>query len=253
MSSFACLLSSRQYFKDHLRTLVKDHPGWVNVFPGQSQSQKQGWCRLRDKEDADAVFQKYKRSGILVHVWKTCHSNESRHLMKCNYSLYFSRVSDGKHSAELCGIYIGMVNLFSGQTQVVPTNAYVPAPSAYTYAMYPEVRASAANPTSPVYVQQVPVYSASASGIPINICPGGANRSSWGLHPSSQLRDYEGRSGSAIEHVKPMTSTASDIGAGSSLFSNLVFDFGLFWPDGAFVGLRLEVCLGIGGPPYRMI
>lgn len=51
-------LSGWQEFKDHLRKVVKDQPGWVEVFPSQNKrrDEMQGWCRLKDREDADAVY-----------------------------------------------------------------------------------------------------------------------------------------------------------------------------------------------------
>lgn len=49
-------LTDWKAFKDHLRTVVKDQPGWANVCAGSIPGQVQGWCSLKDGNDADAVF-----------------------------------------------------------------------------------------------------------------------------------------------------------------------------------------------------
>jgi hypothetical protein len=50
-----------QEFKDHIRKVVKEQPGWVDVYASQSQrrGEMQGWARLRDREDADAAYSAY--------------------------------------------------------------------------------------------------------------------------------------------------------------------------------------------------
>lgn len=57
-------LTGWQEFKDHLRKVVKEQPGWADVYPSQNQrrGEMQGWCRLRDREDADAAYSKYYES-----------------------------------------------------------------------------------------------------------------------------------------------------------------------------------------------
>jgi hypothetical protein len=51
-------LAGWQEFKDHIRQVVKEQPGWVDVYSSQSQhrGEVQGWARLRDREDADAAY-----------------------------------------------------------------------------------------------------------------------------------------------------------------------------------------------------
>jgi hypothetical protein len=51
-------LAGWQEFKDHIRKVVKEQPGWVDVYSSQSQhrGEVQGWARLRDREDADAAY-----------------------------------------------------------------------------------------------------------------------------------------------------------------------------------------------------
>lgn len=51
-------LTGWQEFKDHIRKVVKEQPGWVDVHSSQSQrrGEMQGWARLRDRDDADAAF-----------------------------------------------------------------------------------------------------------------------------------------------------------------------------------------------------
>lgn len=47
-----------QEFKDHIRKVVKEQPGWVEVYASRSQKrgEMQVWARLRDREDADAAY-----------------------------------------------------------------------------------------------------------------------------------------------------------------------------------------------------
>jgi hypothetical protein len=58
---YAPYLTRWQEFKDHLRKVVKDQPGWADVYSsqGQRRGEMQGWCRLKDREDADAVYSAY--------------------------------------------------------------------------------------------------------------------------------------------------------------------------------------------------
>lgn len=58
LTRFAPYLSGWQEFKDHIRKVVREQPGWVEVYASQSQrrGEMQGWCRLKDKEDADAAY-----------------------------------------------------------------------------------------------------------------------------------------------------------------------------------------------------
>jgi hypothetical protein len=53
-------LTGWQEFKDHIRKVVKEQPGWVDVYSSQSQrrDEMQGWARLRDRGDADAAYSK---------------------------------------------------------------------------------------------------------------------------------------------------------------------------------------------------
>jgi hypothetical protein len=54
----ASYLTGWQEFKDHIRKVVKEQPGWVEVYASRSQKrgEMQVWTRLRDKEDADAAY-----------------------------------------------------------------------------------------------------------------------------------------------------------------------------------------------------
>jgi hypothetical protein len=58
---YAPYLTGWQQFKDHLRKIVKEQPGWADVYSSQGQrgGEMQGWCRLRDRKDADAVYGVY--------------------------------------------------------------------------------------------------------------------------------------------------------------------------------------------------
>jgi hypothetical protein len=55
---YAPYLTGWQEFKDHLRKVVKEQPGWADVYSsqGQRRGEMQGWCRLKYREDADAVY-----------------------------------------------------------------------------------------------------------------------------------------------------------------------------------------------------
>src|SRR5690349_17016209 len=62
---YAPYLAGWKEFKDHLRRLVREQPGWVDVFSNQSQrrGEKQGWCRLRDRTDADSAYSMYQMTS----------------------------------------------------------------------------------------------------------------------------------------------------------------------------------------------
>jgi hypothetical protein len=53
-------LTGWREFKDHIRKIVKEQPGWVDVYSSQSQrrDEMQGWARLRDRGNADAAYGK---------------------------------------------------------------------------------------------------------------------------------------------------------------------------------------------------
>jgi hypothetical protein len=55
---FATFLGHWRLFKDHIRTLVAEQPGWADVNPSQShrEDEVEGWCRLKTKEEANTVF-----------------------------------------------------------------------------------------------------------------------------------------------------------------------------------------------------
>lgn len=187
-------LTGWQEFKDHIRKVVKEQPGWVEVYASRSQKrgEMQVWARLRDREDADAAYSMsslkphthhladsaqieiYSRpKGLLVHIWETCRSSDGFQILRCNCSSMFSGVSEGCHSAGLCGIDLGRVsNLTTGsrQTQPTPTTTYPSSSSLYGYGYptsqaytVPNMYSSYAPPT------QMPVYSANSYGMPVNV------------------------------------------------------------------------------------
>ncbi|KAH6620482.1 hypothetical protein C7974DRAFT_415687 [Boeremia exigua] len=182
LTRYAPYLTGWQEFKDHIRKVVKEQPGWVDVYASQSQrrGEMQGWCRLKDKQDADAAYKTFYRSkGMLVHVWQTRRSNEGFRLMECNCSVHFLDLPEGDHSPGLCGIDIGRVNQLGGQPYAVPPTQYMPVQPGYPYSTYssttsypvPPVYATQA-PMMPQIVAQPPVYSASNNGMPVNIRDG---------------------------------------------------------------------------------
>lgn len=169
---YAPFLAGWQEFKDHLRKVVKEQPGWANVFsnPSQRRGEMQGWCRLRDQEDADAAYKVFYRSkGMLVHVWETCRSTDGYRLMRCNCSAHFPEVPEGDHSVGRCGIDIGRVNQLGGKTRAMSTTAYMPPPTYHPYAMYPTTQAYPSISPYAVQAPQAPVYSTSTNGMPVNV------------------------------------------------------------------------------------
>lgn len=200
LTRFAPYLSGWQEFKDYIRKVVREQPGWVDVFASQSQrrGEMQGWCRLKDREDADAAYSEicsfpsdsdsmidfsseifHRSKGMLVHVWQTRRSSEGFRLMKCNCSVHFPDVADGHHSAGLCGIDIGRVNLLGGKPHAASPVQYMPVQPGYSYPVYPATTSYAIQPVYatqiaqiPPMMAQTPVYSASNSGMPVNIRSG---------------------------------------------------------------------------------
>ncbi|KAH7078208.1 hypothetical protein FB567DRAFT_502191 [Paraphoma chrysanthemicola] len=173
---YAPYLSGWQEFKDHIRKVVKEQPGWVDVYSSQSQrrGEMQGWARLRDMEDADAAYKIYARSkGMLVHVWETCRSNEGFRMLRCNCSSVFAEVPEGSHSAGRCGIDLGRVGNQTGGGRTsysTSTTQYLPNHSAYAYG-YPTPQSYSTPALYPGYVPQtqMPVYSANPHGMPVNV------------------------------------------------------------------------------------
>ncbi|OAL56955.1 hypothetical protein IQ07DRAFT_23494 [Pyrenochaeta sp. DS3sAY3a] len=168
---FAPYLRGWQEYKDHLRRIVREQPGWVDVYPSQSQrrGEMQGWARLRDREDADLAYGVYSDSkGMLVHVWETSFNSQGFRLVKCNCSLHFPGLVAGAHSSTSSGIDIRKVDQLS-RPDPVSRVPYVAVQPAYSYARYPQAQAYAAVPVHPVHVTQAPIYSTSTNGIPVNV------------------------------------------------------------------------------------
>jgi hypothetical protein len=180
--------------------VVKEQPGWADVYSsqGQRRGEMQGWCRLKDREDADAVYSRYlkegdlsatklivsvevyyRSKGMLVHVWETSRKGEGYRLMRCNCSTSFPEVSDGGHSTGRCGIDIGRVNQLGGgrANATAASTPYMAEQSRYPYAMYPQIHiyspqqlAYAPAPVHPAYALPTPpVYSTSTNGMPVNV------------------------------------------------------------------------------------
>lgn len=128
----------------------------------------------------DRVLETYFRSkGMLVHVWQTRRSNDGFRLMKCNCSVHFPELPEGTHSPGLCGIDIGRVNLLSGKSYAAPPAQYIPSQPSYAFAAYPSTTSyamqpvyAAQAPSLPPVMSQLPVYSASSNGMPVNIRDG---------------------------------------------------------------------------------
>jgi hypothetical protein len=190
----AAYLTGWQEFKDHIRKVVKEQPGWVEVYANRTRKrgEMQVWARLRDREDADAAYSAstlenhlknvtnstkieiYSRpKGLLVHIWETCRSSKEFQILRCNCSSMFSGVSEGCHSAELCGIDLGRVSNLTnggGQAQLVPAPQYSSSQPTYGYG-YPNSQAYTVPTRFSSYVPpaQMPVYSANSYGMPVNV------------------------------------------------------------------------------------
>jgi hypothetical protein len=68
LTRYAPYLTGWQHFKDHIRKVVKEQPGWVDVYSSQSQrrGEMQGWARLKDVEDADAAYSTSRQPSELT-------------------------------------------------------------------------------------------------------------------------------------------------------------------------------------------
>ncbi|KAH7402457.1 hypothetical protein BKA66DRAFT_564373 [Pyrenochaeta sp. MPI-SDFR-AT-0127] len=167
-------LAGWQEFKDNLRKVVKEQPGWAEVFPSQSQrrGEKQGWCRLNDLEDADLAYNTYSGlEGMLVHIWYTRRDSEGFRFMKCNCSSVFSRLPAGSHSAGQCGIDIARVIQLSRNTLALSPQPYMTQPM-YSYGIYPQAQTYNGASNYSAHTPQYPVYSTSTNGIPVNVQSG---------------------------------------------------------------------------------
>ena len=60
-SRHAPYMAEWQAFKDHIRKVVKEQPGWVDSYSSQTQrrGEMQIWARLKYREDADAAYSTY--------------------------------------------------------------------------------------------------------------------------------------------------------------------------------------------------
>jgi hypothetical protein len=54
--NYCSFLTDWQAFKDNLRGIVDDQPGWTEVMSGPGRGQMQGWCKLNKRKDADAAY-----------------------------------------------------------------------------------------------------------------------------------------------------------------------------------------------------
>ena len=128
---------------------------------------------------------------MLVHVWQTRRSSDGFRLMKCNCSVHFPGLADGQHSAGLCGIDISRVNQLGGKPYAAAPAQYMAVPQGYSYPVYPATTSYAIQPIyatrmpqmqpmQPLVVQP-PVYSASNSGMPVNIRDGAVLTESRGI------------------------------------------------------------------------
>ncbi|KAH7126984.1 hypothetical protein B0J11DRAFT_505693 [Dendryphion nanum] len=101
-------LEGWQEFKDSLRKVVHNQPGWTDVRDGPGQGHKQGWCRFDKLGDAEAAKDTYtKRKWVLVHIFETSRVNGSYKMLFCNCPLCFLDLSENSHSPNRSGIHAG--------------------------------------------------------------------------------------------------------------------------------------------------
>ncbi|KAF2709573.1 hypothetical protein K504DRAFT_378842 [Pleomassaria siparia CBS 279.74] len=177
-SQYAPFLKAWKDFKDSIRRIIKDQPGWAEVKPSQRRGEMQAWCSLKGRDDAEAAYNYYTQArGVLVHLFKTSRSNGDFGLLKCNCTSLFPDLSGRSHSPNRSGIDVGGVNQYLGRICGVPTPQYtVPVASTYSYASHPQVHPYA-TPQSHAYYHvpmqvvapQMSAYSTSASGLPVNM------------------------------------------------------------------------------------
>ncbi|KAF2795395.1 hypothetical protein K505DRAFT_239969 [Melanomma pulvis-pyrius CBS 109.77] len=180
-SENAPFLGAWKDFKDNIRGIINNQPGWAEVMPGRGKGDMQAWCRLDDKEDAESAYNYYIQcQGVLGHLFKTSRVNGDYRLMKCNCTAHFPAIADRCHSPIRSGINVDTVNSYLGRTAPLlrPEHTYqvLPASSAYPYAGYPQAQVYATPSASSLYyapmqlaAPQAPVYSTNTSGLPVNM------------------------------------------------------------------------------------
>ncbi|KAF9734993.1 hypothetical protein PMIN01_06398 [Paraphaeosphaeria minitans] len=165
-------LADWKAFKDHIRKVVKEQPGWSNVCEGKTRGDMQGWCRLKDKEDSNSVYNAYSRQ-VVIHIFATSLRTGYWDLLKCNCNRHFG-VGDRGHSPGRSGIDVNAVNqVFGKQESASAAYHAVPAQPSYEYANYYH----ATTYTQPLVYQYPgtplqPVYSQSSGGLPVNLSRG---------------------------------------------------------------------------------
>lgn len=180
-------------FKDHIRKVVKEQPGWTNVYEGQARGEGQGWCRLKDKEDANAVYSlwqtlhscdyfadhispdAYSRQ-VVIHVFATSLRTGYWDLLKCNCNRHFG-VGDRGHSPGRSGIDVNAVNQIFGRRGIVSATHHAapaqPTHATYQYASYYQNPPYTPAPVYSYYSPPAqPVYSQSSGGLPVNLSHG---------------------------------------------------------------------------------
>ncbi|KAL5427616.1 hypothetical protein PMIN06_012870 [Paraphaeosphaeria minitans] len=172
VSGQAPYLADWKRFKDHIRKVVKEQPGWANVCEGKVRGDMQGWCRLKDKEDANSVYNAYSRQ-VVIHIFATSLRTGYWDLFKCNCNRHFG-VGDRGHSPGRSGIDVNAVNQVFGK-QEGDSAAYYAVPAQFTYQY---TNCYQAPPYTPLSVYQYPralvqpMYLQSSGGLPVNLSPG---------------------------------------------------------------------------------
>ncbi|KAF2022133.1 hypothetical protein BU24DRAFT_363190 [Aaosphaeria arxii CBS 175.79] len=177
----APFLADWQQFKDFLRRIVEYQPGWTEVLQGPRKGEKQGWCRIDRRDDAETAYEEFaSKRGILVHLFKTSRTNEEYRMLKCNCWPHFPDMSEHGHSPHRSGINVGGVNQYVASVRGAATPRCVaPTASMYTFPTYsqaPLYNTYSTHANYPVHTvaapmgaQHMPMYSATASGIPVNV------------------------------------------------------------------------------------
>jgi hypothetical protein len=55
-SQYAPFLTTWKDFKDSLRRIIKDQPGWTEVKSGRRRGDMEAWCRFDGTEDVEAAY-----------------------------------------------------------------------------------------------------------------------------------------------------------------------------------------------------
>ncbi|KAF2110084.1 hypothetical protein BDV96DRAFT_528278 [Lophiotrema nucula] len=140
---YAPFLAGWKEFKDNTRQVLEYQPGWTDVMDGPLSNERQGWCRIDRKSDAESAYAHYITSRqVLVHYFKTSRKDGNYRILKCNCSMLFPGIPPGTHSNSQSGIHVNNVNQYMARLYNISTQQYNgPTSTPYNYATYPQAQA----------------------------------------------------------------------------------------------------------------